>query len=490
MNCQGYVRLIAQGRLEDAARELWAYTPFGAILGRVCSHPCEEACERGKIDSAVHIRALKRYLADSCAEVHSDALRVPAGTGLRAAVIGSGPAGLQAAYDLRREGHDVTVYEADTSPGGLLRYAIPSFRLPEEHVDRAIRMLEGMGIAFVTARTLGRDMDLYQLTDSFDAVILALGAGPGRPLSIPGHDLNGVVPGLELLRRIKQGERLDPGASVVVIGGGNTAVDAALSCCRLGAKEVTMVCLESRDQMPAFDREVEEALEEGVRFKHGWGPFRLERTGDGRVRLNLARCLSLFDEQGRFCPQLADVPGDPLQADTVVVAAGQEFDAHGLPGELIHEERNRLQADPVTLQHATMEKVFVCGDAYTGTSSVVEAMASARKAALSVNRFLQNEGLRWGRGFWNGSRIETYEADPNRAQGGPRSLLPRLPRAERHLNREVEQIMSAEEAKHQAERCLSCGRAAEINRTCWYCLPCEIECPVDALAVRMPYLVR
>ncbi len=490
MNCQGYVRLIAQGRWEDAARELCAYTPFGAILGRVCSHPCEKACERRNVDDAVHIRALKRCLADGPDGVDPDALQVPADTGHRVAVIGSGPAGLQVAYDVRRQGHEVTIYEADSAPGGLLRNAIPAFRLPVETVDRAIRDLEGMGISFHPGQALGRELDLNDLIKAFDAIVLALGAGPGRSLSIPGHDLDGVVSGLELLRRIKAGERPDPGASVVVIGGGNSAVDAALSCDMLGTGDVTMVCLEGRDEMPAFDLEVDEALEQGIHLRDGWGPVRLERTESGRIRVHLARCLSLLDAEGRFCPRLEEACGASLEADSVVVAVGQAWDARDLPRDLTQGESGRLEADPVTLQHPVLKKVFVCGDAHTGAGLVVDAMASGREAALSVNRFLQGDGLGWGRGFWDGSRMDTYETDLTRARGGPRCPLPKRPRAERRLDMEVEETLGAEEAKRQAERCLSCGRAAEINQTCWYCLPCEIECPVNALEVRMPYLVR
>jgi NADPH-dependent glutamate synthase beta subunit-like oxidoreductase len=490
MNCQGYVRLIAQGRLEEAGREMYAYTPFGGILGRVCSHPCEATCERGKMDGAVHIRALKRYLADAFAVIHPDAMETASETDRRVAVIGSGPAGLNAAYDVRRQGHSVTVYEAESTPGGLLRYAIPSFRLPIEQVDRAIRTLTEMGICFETGQALGRDLDLNQMREAFDAVILALGAGPGRELAIPGHHLDGVISGLDLLRRVKTGKMTDPGGSVVVVGGGNTAVDAALTCRRLGIEDVSLVCLENRDEMPAFDLEVEETLEDGIQVLDGWGPLKMEHTRDNRIRLELARCRSLFDGEGRFCPCLESECGRSLEAETVVVAVGQRFDPRGLPSNLIDVESGRLAADPVTLQSKVMGNVFVCGDAYTGPSSVVEAMASGREAAFSVNRLLADEGLRWGRGFWNGASIETYEVDPGRAKGGPRGRLPRLPLAERRLDTEVEHSMSAEEAKREAERCLSCGRAAEINQTCWYCLPCEIECPVGAIEVRMPYLVR
>ncbi len=490
MNCQGYVRLIAQGRPEDAARELAAQTPFASILGRVCSHPCEDACERGLIDGAVHIRALKRFLSDNYPESEASSPEIPAASGRRVAIVGSGPAGLSAAYETRLQGHEVTVFEAEAQPGGMLRYGIPGFRLPLEEVDRTIGMLTRMGVVFKTNQALGGDFSLDDLERDFDAAVLAIGAWTGRKLNIPGHDLEGVVQGLDLLKKAKTGVPVQVGQSVLVIGGGNTAVDAALTCRRLGADKVALVCLESRREMPAFEAELEEALEEGIAIRNGWGPVGLARSGQGGIEISLAQCLSLFDSDGRFNPCLDSQNRLTLEADTVVLAVGQSVNVEGLPEELVDKSSGRLAADALTLQNEKRGKVFVCGDCLSGPGSVVEALASGREAAFSVERFLKGEGLRWGRGFWNGPYVKEYEADHSRAVGGPRGRLEKLPPAERKLSVETEQCLSSQAAAREAERCLSCGRAAEINRTCWYCLPCEIECPAKALEVRMPYLVR
>jgi NADPH-dependent glutamate synthase beta subunit-like oxidoreductase len=490
MNCQGYVRLIAQGREKEAAQEMRDYTPFGAILGRVCSHPCESVCERGKIDGPVHIRALKRYLADSCREVARSLPRSENETGLKAAVVGSGPAGLTAAFELRRQGHTVTVFETAAEPGGLLRYGIPSFRLPVAEVEQAVETVARMGVAFRTGMAIGRNIELAQLERDFGAIVMAIGMGGARKPGIPGQELEIVVQGLDLLRQVREGAPPPLGQSVVVIGGGNTAVDAALTCRMLGASEVRLVSLEEQSEMPASPIEVETAAEQGVLLENRWGPRRFLRGPDGRVTVELSRCLSLLDREGRFSPRLEEACGLRLEADNVILAIGQDPRAEGLPEELLDPVTGLLASDPQTLQCRARNKIFACGDCSTGSRSVVEAMASGREAAVSAGRFLAGDGLRWGRGFWSGPYIREYETDRGRAVGGPRGPLDKLSVDERTLNSEVEGVLTPEQAKKEAERCLSCGRAAEINRTCWYCLPCEIECPTQALEVRMPYLVR
>jgi NADPH-dependent glutamate synthase beta subunit-like oxidoreductase len=489
MNCQGYVRLIAQGREKEAAEELRLHTPFGAILGRVCSHPCEAVCERRDLEGAVHIRALKRYLADAYPEISHRLPPLAPDTGKTVAIVGSGPAGLAAAYELRRQGHRVRVLEAAPEPGGLLRYGIPAFRLPAETLQRTVAALEEMGVRFQTGRKVGKELALERLEGEADAVVLALGAGLPKRLALAGADPGRVIQGLDLLRKVREGDPPALGRSALVIGGGNSAVDAALTCRRMGVTEVRMVCLEERSQMPAFALELAEAREEGVVIENGWGPTGLTPQEDGRVEIAFSRCLSLFDASGRFSPALERTCGLRFSADVVVTAVGQEVDGAGMPASLLDAATKRLAADPLTRQSPAREEIFACGDGQSGAGSVVESMASGREAAVSVDRFLRGEGLRWGRGDGGGCMKE-YEVDRSRLKGGKRGKLDRLAPAERTLQREVEQTLSGEEALREAERCLSCGRAAEVNRTCWYCLPCEIECPVKALEVRMPYLVR
>jgi NADPH-dependent glutamate synthase beta subunit-like oxidoreductase len=490
MNCMGYVRLIAMGKQREAAEEMRQYSPFGGILGRICSHPCETECERVKVDGAVNIRVLKRYLADAYPEIAYRLPEIVKETGKQAAVTGSGPAGLMAAFELRSYGHGVTVYEADSDPGGMLRKCIPSYRIPVSEVERAVRMLAEMGILFKTNTALGRDISLDQLETEYDVVILAIGTGAPADLNIPGHDLPGVMQGLDLLKSAKAGDPPDLGKSVVVIGGGNTAMDAALTCRKLKIPDVRIVCLEGEGEMPAYDPEIQQAREAGVVVENCWGPTQLIKGSDGSVEIEFSKCLSVFDDRGSLNPTLEPVCGLNLSVDSVILAVGLQIESKGIAENLFDPRSRLLAADPVTKQSTAKQNVFVCGDCQSGPASVVEAMASGRETAVSADRYLSGLGLRWGRDFWSDGNIKEYESDLSRAKGGPREDPNRLDIQAGGLAQEAEMGLTAEKAKTEAERCLSCGRSIEINKTCWFCLPCEIDCPVQALEVRMPYQVR
>lgn len=490
MNCQGYIRLMDQGREEEAAREMRRYTPFGSILGRVCHHPCEEVCERRKTDGAVHIRALKHYLAETYPEIAFSPGEVRTETGKTIAIVGSGPAGLMAAYDLRLLGHGVTVYEAETGIGGMLRYAIPEFRLPLAEVDRAVKILLKMGVGFKTGAALGKEVELAKLEAKNDALVLACGGGGQASLGLAYENHPRVLGGLAFLRDVKSGERPDLGGSVVVIGGGNTAVDAAITCRRLGTSDVRLICLEARDNMPAFNTAVQEAIDEAVSIENSCGAMKFAIESENRLTLELAHCLAVFDNKGCFNPVLAKESLCTLKTDHIILATGQKPDFSFLPGEMLDEATGFLKVNRLTGQSLARPKVFICGDALSGPCSVVEAFASGREAALSVGRFLSGEGLEWGRGGVELPWIDEYRADPVRIAGGPRKVLAKPSRTPDNPLLIMEHALSPQEAKEEAMRCLSCGQAAEINLTCWFCLPCEIECPVDALEVKMPYLVR
>lgn len=490
MNCQGYIRLLAQDKKREAAEEIRKYTPFGALLGRVCSAPCERECERKIIDDPVHIRALKRYLCEEFPEIVFRVEAPSKESGLSVAVVGSGPAGLTAGYRLRSNGHRVTIFESKTEPGGLLRWGIPEFRLPRDVLDRTVRMVEQIGVTFKTGFSIGRDIELDRLTREFDAVILAVGGGPSKKLDLPGADLKGVYDALDLLSRVRDGERVPIGNSTIVIGGGNTAVDAAISCRLLGAQKVHIVALEAGGSMPASMNEIEEANQMGIRIENCWGPLSFNRSKTGRLEVLLSRCLSVFDENGTFAPTLENSCGLQLECDSVVVAAGQKHSSVDWPEELFDSHGYRFNADPVTRMSSCFKNLFVCGDSLPGSGSVVSAMASADEAAISADRLLAGEALGWGRNIWSHGFCREYEPDHSRAKGGHRHRLTRIEVSSRSLKLPFEQPLESKIAQREAERCLSCGRAYEANLTCWYCLPCEIECPVKALEVNLPYLVR
>ncbi len=490
MNCQGYIRLIAQGKEKEAAQEMRKDLPFGGIVGRVCNHPCEEHCERLKVDDqAVHIRALKRYLADTLPEITHEPVQVNQKSGKRVAVVGSGPAGLMAAHDLAVQGHSATVFDSAPEPGGLLRWGIPAFRLPGEEIAHSIGMLEKMNVMFQTGRALGRELELDQLEREWDAVFLATGAGPAARLGISGEELENVHQGIELLREVRQGRPPRLGRSTIVIGGGNTAVDVALTCRKLGVQDVSIVCLEEEDKMPAFQAELAEAIEEGIHIQDCWGPRKISRQDEGRLKMELSRCIRVFDDLGQFCPTLEEACGLAPSAQSVVVAIGQRPEHSGIPAELLDETKLTIIADRVTMQ-TRRPKVFAGGDAVFGSSSVIEAMANGKEAAVSIDRMLRGETLGWGRAYWDGTCITDFPINRSGALQRVRAPLPRLPLDKRDLKNEVEKTLDAKDARAEAERCLNCGYPDEVNRTCWYCLPCEIECPVEALEVRMPYMIR
>ncbi|MBF0530180.1 MAG: FAD-dependent oxidoreductase [Deltaproteobacteria bacterium] len=371
-----------------------------------------------------------------------------------------------------------------------MRPVIPSFRLPVREVETTIDILSRLGVEFRCGEKIDLQDGLNKLGREFEAMILAVGAGPAVKPDLPGANLESVVQAIDLLRKAKHEPRSRIRGSVIVLGGGNTAVDAALVCKKLGAEKVRIVSLERRSEMPASPLALDEAVEEGIEFDPGWGATALVGEPDGRIQAELSRCLSLHDDQGRFHPVLESVCGLKISADRIVLAMGQKRKPPMLGSGRLKEPVGDAAIDPVTLQSRNNLGLFICGDALNGPSSVVHSLASGREAAISVDRFLRGESLEWDRGFWNGAQVKEYESLPNRAIGGPRCALKRVSFSERTLEIETESCFSIKEARREAERCLSCGRSFEMNKTCWFCLPCEIECPVKALEVRMPYWVR
>ncbi|MDA8219009.1 MAG: FAD-dependent oxidoreductase [Dehalococcoidales bacterium] len=485
-NCQGYVQLIARGEDEKAMAVLAEALPFPGIVGRVCSHPCESACNRRDVDGeAVSIRDLKRYLADN---VGLPAVEVAPDRPEKVAVVGAGPAGAMASYLLRKDGFQVDLYDANERPGGMLATGVPEFRLPVEVLDKEMDILSQLGVRLHLGQAVGPDLPLASLVEGHDAVLLATGAQKSKKLGVEGEELAGVHGGLEFLRQARTKAKPALGRKVVVIGGGNTAVDAAQTAYRLGADAVTLVCLEARGEMPAFAWEVADACEEGIAIQNSWGPVRLLGTGGKVNGVELRRCVRVFDSAGRFAPAYDDADRKQIRADTVVVAIGQDADLSLLSG-LVGQVGNRLAVDALTLQAEGQAKVFAAGDAVTGPKTVVEALAAGQQAAESIKRYLAGDDLRYGRSYL-GPYETDFAVDTSKAVQRPRVAVRKAEGAARRSFAELQQGMSAEEARAEAERCLSCGEVYGKHRTCWFCLPCEIECPEDALWVDIPYLLR
>ncbi len=484
MNCQEYTRLLALGKPDKGGETIREVTPFGGILGRVCSKPCEAACNRTQVDGqAVAIRDLKRYLADQ----DSTPWKAPVNGNAsgKVAIVGAGPAGLTAAFFLRSQGFPVTLYDKESVPGGLMRLAIPEFRLPAEVLDRELGFIRTMGIHFEGNRTWGKDLDPGELAEEFDAVLLAFGAYGSVQLNIPGERHSTVWPALEFMREVREKKTPAIGARVVVIGGGNAAIDAAQTAWRLGAEKVQVVSLEKREEMPAFPWSITEAEEEGVMVLNGWGPMEFHVEKGRLVSVRLKKCVSVFDPRGNFSPIYDEKNTLDLSADTVILATGLKREDHLLDPAM--KKAGEARFDPLTLQ-APQKKFFLAGDCLRGPKSLVEAMAQGKEAALSIQRLLRGESLHYGRGNGNPYELQ-FEVDLSKAKPRPRAAMGHLSMAQRRKFEEVALGFSQEEAQAEAERCINCGVPVGL-RTCWFCLPCEIECPEEALYVEIPYLLR
>ncbi|KMY66613.1 4Fe-4S ferredoxin [Desulfocarbo indianensis] len=467
ISVQGYVALIAQGRYREALALIRRDNPLPAVCGRVCTHPCEAACARAEVDEAIAIRDLKRFVADwEITQGEPDLPELPPRDKETVAVIGAGPAGLTCAYYLALAGYLPTVFEALGVAGGMLRTGIPDYRLPPQVLNYEIDYIRSCGVEIVLNAALGRDFTLAGLKEQgFAAAFVSLGAHQGMRLGVPGEELAGVQSGVEFLRQAALGAAAAPGDKVLVIGGGNVAVDAARSALRLGSREVTILYRRSREEMPAYADEVEEALEEGVRIEYLAAPARFHGEAGRLTRAEIIRMeLGEADESGRRRPVPKEGSQYSLEADCVLAAIGQQPQADCLDeGCAVEVARaSRLVADPLTLQ--TGEPwVFAGGDAVTGPATVVEAIQAGKAAAESIKRYLSGQDLRLGRE----TRREVARAESLGLARIPRKR-PALqdPRERRADFREVAQVFSEADARAEAARCLSCGICSE----CYQCL--------------------
>ena len=474
VSVQGYIALINQGKYREALELFKEAHPFPAICGRVCHHPCESICTRGDLDEPIAIEYLHRFLADL--DLKSETRYVPEVAEPREekmAIIGAGPAGLTAAYYLAKEGYPVTVFEKLPVVGGMMAVGIPEYRLPRDVIKAEIQVIQDMGVEIKTGVTFGEDITLEGLKkDGFKAVFVATGLHLSRRLNVEGEDLPGVLKGVEFLRDVALGNPVTVGKRVTVIGGGNVAVDVALTAMRKGAESVTLVCLEKRDEMPAWDYEIEEALEEGVTIVNSCGPSRFFEKGGKVSGIEFKACTAVFDEKGAFNPRYDENQLTSMDADTVIVAIGQAGDLSFCEKQSIPVTgRGGLEADPVTLQ-TSLEWVFAGGDALYGPKSVVEAVACGKEAAESMKRYIHGLDLSEGRGQdWS------YEKpDITGERKSSRTPMRRVPAEERKGKfNQIALGFTEEEARAEAERCLKCGICSE----CYQCVSACLAGAVD-----------
>lgn len=489
IHVQGYVALIAQGKFAEALALIREAIPFPGICGRVCHHPCEDACRRAEHDQPIAIEYLKRFVADwetrqsSKLKAQSSNLQPPTSNlqlPTKVAIVGSGPAGLTAACFLAREGYPVTVFEALPVAGGMMAVGIPDYRLPRDILQSEIVAIEELGVEIRTNTAIGPngDLSLDDLRRDYDAVFVAVGAHGSRRLNVEGEDLAGVLHGVDFLREVNLGHEVTVGEKVLVIGGGNVAIDSAMVARRLGGRQVTILYRRSREEMPADTWEIEEAEEEGIAFQFLTTPIRVlgqngQATGLQCLRMELGEP----DESGRRRP--VPIPGSEftVEADMVIVAIGQTLEAESWKPALGVAEGletgNWIAVDPLTLA-TDVPGVFAGGDAVTGPATVIEAIAAGKRVAESIGRYVRGEHLAAGRALWppDTSDIEYYT--PRVVEREARAPMPKLPLAERADFAEINLGFSEEEGVAEAERCISCGICSE-------CLECVKVCEPQAI---------
>lgn len=455
-DCQGYVGLIANGEYEAALKLIKNKVSLPASIGRVCPHPCETACRRGKVDEAINIAQLKAFAADMDLNSDNYLPEKDAPTGKKIAIIGGGPAGLTAAYRLAISGHEVTVYDMMEKMGGMLRYGIPQYRLPKKVLDKEIAIIEKLGVKMINGVKLGKDFTVASLKAQNDAVIVAVGAWKSSSMRTPGEELDGIYGGIDFLRAVALKQEINIGDKVVICGGGNTAMDACRTAVRLGAKEVYCVYRRTRNEMPAEDIEITEAEEEGVQFKFLTNPISFNGK-DGKVKSVTLQLMELGepDASGRRRPVAIEGKTEELDVDSVIVAIGQKLVNEDV-SELKLTDRGNIEADIDTFK-TNIEGVFAIGDATNrGASIAIEAIGEANRCALSIDAYLNGEDIETRVPYI--SRRDEELIDFQSKEKCPARKPKVLSAAERKNNfDEVCLGYTEEDAKAEASRCLECG---------------------------------
>jgi len=523
----GYVTAIAEGRFEEAYLIARWPNPFPSVCGRVCAAPCERSCRRGSIDAPVSIRALKRFVTErfgvesfaASSMWHRAHGEVPPATGASVGVIGGGPAGLAAACDLRLAGHAVTVYEAQQRLGGMMVLGIPEYRLPRALISREIDAIVELGIEVRTGARVGETIALDDLLERHEALFLAVGTGRARDLELPGNELDGVLRAIEYLLNVNQGFHVELGERLVVVGGGNVAFDAARTALRAssshtatpepvalgpsaredarramtttldvaraarraGVIDVTVVALESPEEIPADPEEIDEAEREGIRIVYGRGPQRF--VGSGRVTgLETIAVASVFDAQGRFAPTFVPGSEEVIPTDTVILAVGQQADLSLLGHGLERTRAGGVQVDAASLR-TSHPRIWAGGDVAKGPRNLIDAIADGRRAAASIHAALGGVPAAEGhevrvelrRGF---RRLDSdYDAIPRQA-------VPATPTERRVGFGEVEIGYDEREARLEGLRCLRCFDNVMLSpELCILCGLCVDVCPPGCITI-------
>ncbi len=488
---QGYLKMAAQGRYTEALALIKKENPLPAVCGRICNRRCEDACTRGRIDEAIAIDEVKKFIAQQDLKAETRYIPrkvVPSLKGFfpeKIAVIGGGPAGLSCAFYLAEKGYKPTIFEKNPKAGGMLVYGIPSFKLEKDVVQAEIDIIEAMGVEIRTGVEVGRNVTIEELRNQgYKAFYVAIGCQGGRLAGIPGEDAEGVMTAVDLLRTVCDNENYRISGKTVVIGGGNVAIDVARTSDRCGASEVSLYCLESRDIMPASEEEISEAEEESVSIHCGWGPKEI-LTENGKVTgIVLKKCLSVFDDQKRFAPVYDENDTITVACEHVYMSIGQSI----LWGDLLKGTKVELGrgqgaiADSLTYQTAEPD-IFVGGDVYTGPKFAIDAIAAGKEGAISIHRFVQpHSSLTIGRNRRqfieldkDNIHVESYDNSSRQIPGRDSSI------DHKKSFRDASLTFTEEQVKTETARCLSCGASVVDENKCIGCGICTTKCEFDAI---------
>ncbi len=489
---QGYIKLASQGRYTEALELIKHENPFPAVCGRICPRKCESACTRGDIDEPIAIDEIKKFIAEQdLNQAHRFVPKKQHDYGNKVAVIGAGPSGLSCAYYLSIDGYEVTVFEKETALGGMLTLGIPSFRLEKEIVNAEIDILKDLGVKFRTGIEVGKDITLSELrSQGYQAFYLAIGAQGGRRLGIEGEDAEGVITGVDFIRAVNLGKATVLKGNVIVIGGGNVAIDVARSATRVGANQVNMFCLETLADMPALEEEVAEALSEGIELNNSWGPKRILVQNGHVVGVEFKRCISVFDAEGRFHPTYDENDILSVKADSVLLSIGQAIEwGNLLDDSKVELNPNRtVKVDSLTYQTAEPD-IFAGGDVYTGPRFAIDAIAAGKQAAISIHRFVQpGQSLVIGR-----DRREYHSLDKGNLDLDGYDRQPRQHASHSQVKSTAEAFtdprltFTEQQMKKETERCLSCGATIVNEFQCVGCGACTTRCRFDAISLVRKY---
>ncbi len=487
---QGYIKMASQGRYMDALKLIKNENPFPAVCGAICNRRCEDACTRGTIDEPIAIDEIKKFIAAK--EINEKDRYIPKTVNHegkqfeeKIAIVGAGPAGMSAAYYLRCKGYPVTVFEREDKAGGMLLNGIPSFRLEKDVIAAEIEVLKTMGVEFRFGIDVGSDVTIQQLRDEgYKAFYIAIGARGGRMAGVPGEDAKGVMSGIEFLNKVnKDEEHMKLSGKTVVIGGGNVAMDVARTALRAGSDDVSMYCLESRDEMPAAKDEIEEALEENISINNGWGPKEII-TENGRVKaVVLKKCTSVFNAEKRFAPVYDENDTITIECDNVLLSIGQQIIwGNLLAGTKVELNKNgTAKADPVTYQTAEPD-IFVGGDVYTGPRFAIDAIAAGKEGCVSIHRFVhKGHSLTLARDLRHFIELDKNNLDIEEYDNAKRQRPGRKSGDAVSTYRDLREIFTEEQLKTEASRCLGCGATVVDPNKCIGCGLCTTKCEFDAI---------